>query len=434
MDAVGSIGSYVDESDTFWQKPSISLGEKPDPLQMESEVKKSLKDRVVVHLTKENKTTYQIDHCINIQTYTEVFCKKMAQLCEGLKAHYHHQQKNVVIVIVGVALFLPTSYKIYAVGVAALAWLSYWAKIDTVSREMEDWNKIRYQEPAEQRANAYLETFPSLYANRLEYTPDLRTGVLHPNEVEYLYKKYLLDFCQKLLTKSPSTPQEKEAWLQEFLKDNPLSEALMHYGFQKIPASFEQLGAQYNHLVLKPINYEMLRSKFTAFTHLIGQIGPIGRIGRYSPPTYMYDLEGLVVENEKRLERLKNTYLTDKEHLKAQYGKYLQQAARVPRPISSEDLQALKNKFDNDLKQLKSTCKDEMEEIKKSYLERLKHLKVQFSFEHGHQWLENHLEERWDRLKTILTEKTRSTAAELNYEKARELLELAQKEVLSGLV
>jgi hypothetical protein len=312
--------------------------------------------------------------------------------------------------------------KVFA-GCVCVAWFFYSSiRIETASQQTQLWNTPLYEKPAEQRTKAYREPFTALYVS---WTPSARTGVLHQNEVEYLYKKYLAEFCQKLLAEAPSTDQEKRAWMETFSILNPLSPAMMQFGLGKITPAFEEMGKEYDRLFSEPITHSMLHTKFTAFTQFIGPIGPIGRTGCYRPASYLYELEGLVIEYEKKIERLDNTYLYKRENLKSRYGERL---AGIGLRASPLELQTLNDQFEYDLKLLKDPTIAQAEKLKTTYLKSLQELKHVWLDPEPHS-MEDRMELRWHRLQAIFREDSSSIPNEEQYEPARNLLECVNKEL-----
>jgi hypothetical protein len=308
-------------------------------------------------------------------------------------------------------------------GVVGTVWFLFsMARINRASEQVKLWNIPPYQKPAEQRAKAYQEPFLSFYVHTLQVTPS--QTILHPNEVEYFYHKYLTNFCENLLKEKPSSDQEKQAWMAKFLTLNPLSPDMMQYGWKNIPPAFKKLNEAYS-VLPAPVTYSMLRSKFAAFTFLIGPIGPIGRTGIYSSSSYLFGLEGLVVEYEKKLEALKNEYLLKRETLKSNYGNRLEKFVTESLPLK---FQTLDNQFEHDLKTLKDPYIAETTQLRTAYLESLKKLKSQF-VDHGPHSLEERLEKRWNELQTIFIENKNLIDREGQYEKARNLLERVTKEL-----
>ncbi|HEY5236268.1 MAG TPA: hypothetical protein VIJ14_08835, partial [Rhabdochlamydiaceae bacterium] len=328
-----------------WESPSIFLGETPDPLQMETDLKKTLSERVVVDLTIGKTARYNVDRCLNVDGPTELYRTKMA------KAWEKREKANLIVrnifVLAGVVSFFLSSVP----GFLICMGLAWWLSSDGADAQQRQLYSIPpYQKSADQRAYAYQKSFPAIYALGLQWTPLHNSGVLHPNEVEYHYQKYFDAFSQKLLTETPSTNEEKKAWFDQFFSFNPLSPAMLEYGLKTVPPSLEQLGKEYERLFPTTVSYPMLRSKLMAFTGPIGPVGPVGRTGMYPSPSYLYKLEGLCVEHEKKLEDIMYGYLRRKENLRFHYGKLLSKIAPEALPIR---LEFFNDKYEYDLKNLK---------------------------------------------------------------------------------
>ena len=416
-----SIGSEFSEA-SIWESPSISLGEKPDPLQIESDVQKPLNERAVADLTATKKTRYNLDHCINIEGYTDLFRQKVVQAWERWESLYSTARTVIILVAATITIVAtPIYWKIAAViiGVAGLIYSTY--RISKASEQVQLWNTPPYEKPAQQRTQAYLEPFLAVY--RLHGTPSSLNSVLHPNEIEHLYKKYLTQFCDKLLQEKPSTDQEKKTWMANFLTLNPLAPLLMQHGWEKIPSSFEEIQQQYTRLFAEPISYDLLHSKFAEFN--IEVVGSIRRSGAFLAPSYLYELEGLVIKYEHALEELRNGYLTQRETLKASYGKRL---SDLSKESSVSKLQILNDRFEYDLKHFKDSYLSKSQELKTTYQESLKELKNQFKGEESND-LEARLEKRWNELLVIFIEDKSSGLYLGQYEQARNLLERAKKEL-----
>ena len=408
METVGSI----DTSDAaIWETTTISLGETPDPALMESEVRKPLEKRVVKNLTLKNTDRYTIDGCLTIEGPTDLYRQKIIQA--------HQDQINAdlstlgLVCLVGVAAFT-VSYVSIALVCLGIAFV-FASRISTAKEQIQFHHTPPYEKPAEQRRLAYLDPFPSLYAN----TKD----VLHPNEVEYLYKNYLKEFCEKLLSETPSTDPAKQAWMAKFFTLNPISLAKMLVGLEKISPAYEELYQEYTHLIPEPISYNMLRMKFFTFPGPIGPIGPIGSAGMYLHSSYLHQLESLVVKYEQKFDDLKYGYLRKEYNLKAHYDHRLRKIAPESLPLT---FQILNDQYEYDLKRLKDPFVAKTEELKTAYDKDLKNFKSQFALQKTHQ-LEEQLEKRCSELQTILSNNA-AYSPDL-YEKARDLLERAKKEL-----
>lgn len=424
MEAIGT--EFSDTS--IWESPTISLGEKPDPLQMESDVQKPLNERAVADLTATKKTRYNLDRCIDIESYTDLFRQKMVQAWERRETLYSIARTVVVLVAGTITLVAPSiPLKIAAalIGVIGFIYLKFYLSSKT-SQQIQLWNTPSYEKPAQQRALAYLEPFLAVY--RLHGTPSSLTSVLHPNEIEHLYKKYLTHFCDKLLLEKPSPDLEKKAWMAEFLTLNPLTPLMMQRGWEKIPSSFEEIQQEYSQLFAEPISYSMLQSKFAAFH--IEVVGSIRRSGAFLSPSYLYELEGLVIKYEHALEELRNGYLTERETLKASYGKHLKELSTES---SLSKLQSLNDQFEYDLKHIKNSYLAQSKDLKATYQERLQELKNQFTGAEPND-LEERLEKRWNELHVIFIEDKSLNLYEGHYEEARNLLERVKKELNPSLL
>lgn len=415
MEAMGSI----DTDAAIWGTSAISLGETPDPVQMEIEVRKPLEQRIVKDLTLKNTARHTLDGCLTIEGPTDLYREKIVHA-------YQEQIKSdsstlVCCCIGGILSFAAKNDTIAVVCFAAAFFIS--SRINTAKEQIQFYLTPSYQKPAEQRRLAYLDPFPSLYASRLAWTPSQPKGVLHPNEVEYLYKKYLTQFCDKLLSQTPSRDQEKEAWLAKFFTLNPLSLAMMLGGLEKKFPTLEELHQAYSQLIPEPITYNMLRKKFFTFPGPIGPIGPVGSTGMYLHSAYLHQLESLVVKYEQKFEDLKYGYLRKEYTLKCHYNHQLQKIAPESLPLT---FQILNDQYEYDLKRLRDPYIAKTEELKTAYDKDLKEFKTQFVPQKPHH-LEEQLEKRWHELQTILTKNTPYNAD--LYEKARALLERTKKEL-----
>lgn len=418
MPSIESIDTY---DAIMWEAPSISLGEKPDPLQMESEVKKTLKERVVADLTETKKTRYSLDNCVYIETYTDLFREKIAQAWIAVVAKFT-LLRHVFCVGTAALAAVTTSIlplTIVAAGVCLIWFIYSTSRINQACDQAKAWSALPYQKPAEQRAKAYLNPFIGYYFS--QGASDSYKDILHPNEVEYLYKKHLMDFCEKLLQKKPSTEQEKKAWMANFFTLNPLAPNMMQSGWEKIPSVFEELGQEYSGLFSAPITYSMLRDKFQTVPGFIGPTGPIGRTGMFQSSPYLYELEGLVVQTEQQLENLKINYLKTKEALKARHAATLSKFSPGS-PLLA--LQRLHDQFDCFLNQSKDVYMRLALISKTAYLGELQKLKERFPPQES-KGLDERIEKRWNALQAILIEDKSSIISVDQYEKARKLLEKA---------
>lgn len=393
----------INTNDAFyWESPTISLGETPDPLQMESDTKKPLSERAVVHLTEEKTASYKLDNCLNVQSYTDVYLQKTAQAWQAVAELY--TTLRTVVCVVAVAAMVVPAVRIAAacIGMVSLIYTTY--RISEARSQIDLWSTPPYQKPAEQRTKAYQEPFLSLYAHQLQ-------GVFHPNEVEYLYKKYSSNFCENLLNENPSNDQEKQAWLAKFFTLNPLSRSMMESGLRKISPTFEEINREFAELSSESITPSSLRSKFEA---PVFPFKPAAQMGVFYFSSYLHKNQDLVVEYENQLDLLKNEYLYKKTNLKSSYGKRLEQ-------IGSNDLQTLDDQFEYDLKVLKEAYIAEAERLKMKYQENLKAQPTEFCDED--------LEDGWDAFQAIFIENKNLTFSENQYAEARSLLERAKKEL-----
>jgi len=391
MSAIGSIDTYDAED---WTTISISLGETPDPAEMESEIKRPLSERVVENLTSKKTARYQLDGCLNIEGPTELYRQNVIQSLQN-------QSNWMLASSVILAIMLGTT-------------------IEMTSQKIQSLNSPIYQKPAEQRALGYQKSFPAVYALGLD-----NKGVFHPNEVEYLYKKHLNAFCQGLLQENPSTDKEKKEWLDKFFTLNPLSPLMQKCGLN---TSLKQLGEEYDRLFPERMSYYKLYLKFGGPIGSIGSIGPIGRTGMYPTP-YLYDLEGLSIVYERKLEDLRIDYLTRKEELKSHYR------CKISPESSLVQLKFLNDQYEYDLKTLKDHYIAKSELLKAKYPEDLKELKSQFEEPHflEERRLEKGLEERLERkfaeIDAIFIENKNLVYRDGLYEDGKNLLELAIKEL-----
>jgi hypothetical protein len=333
------------------------------------------------------------------------------------------------ISLVGTAALLTSSYWTLAgcIGLAILCGI----KIVANSEKIQFLDVPLYQKSAEQRTLGYQKSFPDIYALDLKWTPLHNKGVLHPNEVEYLYKKYLNEFAQGLLQENPSTLKEKTVWLRKFYSSNPLAPARLEYGLKTVPSSLEQLGKEYDSLFPSMISDSTLRSKFSGYVGAIGPIGAIGRTGLFEPSSYLYELEGLSVEHEKKLEDMKSGYLTQKSSLQKQYGDRLSQLYQhYSSPVQKV---FLNDQYEYDLITLKNSYIFKAELLKATYQEALKKLKSQFVEQEPH-WLEKKVEDKFAELDAVFKIESKNLAdLEGLYEDARNLLERATKELNSAI-
>ena len=414
MEAIESVLADV----SFWEAPSISLGEKPDPVLMEDAVKKPLAERAVADPTAAKTTKYHLDHCITVESYTDLFREKMAQAWQ-LAADRLSTLRTVGGAACFAALFVPAARIIAAV--VGLVWVAF-----TSYRNIKAWeqnrlfNTIPYQKTAEQRTQAYLEPFLAMH--RLQGTSSSLHNVLHPNEIEYQYKKYLVNFCDKLLQEKPSSEHEKRVWMANFLTLNPLSTFIMQNGWEKVPPRFEALSQDYNRLFSEQIKPELLHAKFTP--HSFWPVY-VGQVGMFRSNTYHVALESLVRKYEQLLEDLKNDYLKKREKLKATYGAQMESFSYES---SLQKFQQLNDHFEYDLKQIKDPHIAESIRLKAAYHESLKELKTQFT-EHPVWELEEEFDKRWDQLQAIIIEDKSHLIKLDDYGQARNLLERAKKEL-----
>jgi hypothetical protein len=426
---MGTVTS-VDRIDTAerlieWEKPALSLGERPDPAQVDHAIRtKPLADRVVVDLAQENNVSFTLDGCLIVKGLSEAFRHKMS---EAWSSNYKNYKTHRIQTWIGVTLLALTGRKTYGLGfLAALIWWLYKnSLIDHAYEQTALWNKPPYEEAAEQRAQAYLKPFPFLYASRLTWTPAHQTGILHQNEIEYLYKKYRAEFCQTLLSQIPATEKEKQAWMSTFVRFNPFSPSLMEYGLKTVPAAYKQLSQQYQQLFFEPLSYASLRSKFAAFMFSIGPIGPIGPTGVFRHSPYLYKLELHIVHYEQKLENLKNDLLNRKENLKYHYGKRLQDFDS--KTILEKELQTLNDAYELDLYRLKEEVKDTAQQYQQEYLQELQSLKNSFPAESKPHYLETQPEKRWAELQNALLRERGPPPAD--YACARRFLERAGSEL-----
>jgi hypothetical protein len=415
MAAIGSTDTY---DTTLWEPASISFGETPDPAEMETEVKKPLAERLVQDLTLKNTARYRLDRCLNIEGPTELYRQNVAQSLRNQSTLLGR-----VAVLGGIAACLTSSYWALAGCIGLVMLMSF--KIGANSANIQFLDMPLYQKPAEQRTLGYQKSFPDILALDLKWTPLHNKGVLHPNEVEYLYKKYLDAFSQELLQENPSTDKEKTKWLYKFFTLNPLSPAMLEYGLKTLPPSIEQLGKEYDRLFPTTISNHILYSKFSGYVGAIGPTGAIGRRGLFEPSSYLYELEGLCVEHEKKLEEMKSSYLHRKSSLQKHYGDRL---SKLSPESSSNQMVLLNDQYEYDLMTLKDSYIAKAEFLKASYQEALKQLKSQ-SVETEPHYLEETIEKKFAELDAVFNLEMKNLVYRDGlYEDARNLLERATKE------
>lgn len=267
------------------------------------------------------------------------------------------------------------------------------------------------------------QPFLDLYVNHLasNHAP-------HTDEVRSLYKEYAQEFCQNLLQENPSNMQEKKIWMVKFFTLNPLSPAMLQYGLEEIPSSFEILYQEYNRLSSEPISYHKLNSKLVCgLGFRIGSGKSIGRTGCFFPPSYLYALEGLNIDYETKLESLENGYLYRKKMLVSSY------ASRLSGRHSPLMLQFLNDQFTYELDRLRNPYRAQLEKLKTNYRENLQNLKRQF-YETEHSLNEDmelnaHFEAAVERIcKEVQTTFIEEDNQADRYEEARALLEKVKKE------
>lgn len=414
MEAIESVLADV----SSWKEPSISLGEKPDPVLMEEAVTKPLSKRAAADPATGSTTIHHLDHCINVASYTDLFRETMAKAWQTAVDRLS-TLRTVGGLACAAALLVPAARIIAAaVGLVWLAFTSY--RMMKASQQVQLYKTVPYQKTAEQRTKAYLEPFLAMH--RLLGTSSSLHSVLHPNEIEYQYKKYLASFCDKLLQEKPSSEHEKQAWMANFLTLNPLSPFMMQHGWEKIPPRFEALSQDYNQLFSEQIKPELLQAKFTPRAFWPGYVG---QAGMFRANTYQAALESLVMKYEQLLEDLKNDYLKKRENLKATYGAQMESFSTES---SLQKFQQLNDHFEYDLKQIKDHHIAESLRLKAAYHESLKELKTQFT-EHPVSELEEKFDKRWDQLQAIFIEDKNHLIKVDHYDQARNLLERAKKEL-----
>jgi hypothetical protein len=211
--------------------------------------------------------------------------------------------------------------------------------------------------------------------------------------------------------------------MAKFFTLNPISLAMMLVGLKKISPAYEELYHEYTQLIPEPITYNLLRTKFFTFPGPIGPIGPIGSAGMYLHSSYLHQLENLVVKYEQKFDDLKYDYLRKEYNLKGHYDHRLRKIAPESLPLT---FQILNDQYEYDLKRLKDPFIAKTEELKTAYDKDLKNFKNQFALQKTHQ-LEEQLEKRCSELQTILS--NNAAYSPDIYEKARDLLERAKKEL-----
>ncbi|MGZ3633584.1 MAG: hypothetical protein ACXU9U_04590 [Parachlamydiaceae bacterium] len=111
--------------------------------------------------------------------------------------------------------------------------------------QMFDGDKHPELKIADERKQAYQQGFLYAYEQNLKLgaAPD---SCLLPNEVEFLFKEYLLNYATAMINRNPRTQVEQQTWLTDWKKNNPLSHSLFSYGASpKLTVQFETLRETY---------------------------------------------------------------------------------------------------------------------------------------------------------------------------------------------
>lgn len=213
---------------------------------------------VAVHVTGLNndQSRFHIDTCIE----ATVCSQKFRDIQKGLWGSEFSKKITFTILSgIGTVFFAGKAYNSKSTPPVAFAMFSVACLIGTVAVghkawtawiEKAGWSVNPVQVIAQQRTEGYKEGFR--LAKDLKLDQNLQKGVLLPLEVNFLFKEYSKDFCNKLVVIDPTDSSGQHRWLTQFIDLNPVSRAALqsaYDGFAEIPRKFEQITNFYENLL-----------------------------------------------------------------------------------------------------------------------------------------------------------------------------------------
>lgn len=195
-------------------------------------------------ISQNHKTaTYQVDQCIEAKVPSDNFRERAVQHWQGKQSsHKTHAWTAVGLTIASLgAIATPLPYIALASLVTAVyAGVQFYKWGQTV-HQIASWQLDPAIQIASERKKAYEKGFSYVYNNNLKLVDTSRHAVLLPHEVEYLYNRYFDHTCVDLLAQKCVTDQQKKKWLDAFSTDNPISQKVLMYVFERVPEIFAAL-------------------------------------------------------------------------------------------------------------------------------------------------------------------------------------------------
>ncbi len=263
MEALDISSDIVTEATEYRSSVFLDPDFNLNPTEIERDVTFSLTDRVKLIETKGALSEYLIDGCLHVRGPSDVFRREAANFWTERENTYSKWANGgwfVTVVCLAVTAFTARTPIAIISGVVStvLAGITsgfIMAGVYSASKRVEEWNTSPTTLVAHQRALAYQKGYPFAYSHNLR-------GVLHPSELEYLYKKYFPVFCEELIGK------EESACLQEFTGLNPLSPEMIKYAFGEVPPFLKSISEDYVKLrsILQEVkkSFDRLRSEVRA--------------------------------------------------------------------------------------------------------------------------------------------------------------------------
>jgi hypothetical protein len=226
---------FEDHSTQIFQETS----ELPQPEDIESHV-----GRFVLLNSDEKRAHYKVDNCLRIDTPSDLFrSQALHHWRETRSSAALRAWVSIGVVSLSLACFAMTSYTVasIAVGVFALTnALVLFHQASEAQKQIAFWQVSQVESIAAQRRTAYKEGFGLVY-----HSPSL-SKLLLPFEIAFLFDRYFERFFNALLIRQCNTEKEKTQWLEEFVKGNPISSALLHHVYgHHVPRSYNQLSVQF---------------------------------------------------------------------------------------------------------------------------------------------------------------------------------------------
>lgn len=246
-------------ADDFYQdkyKTTVDVYSTPNPAEMEKQVQKQLSDRIISKpLEKDGIFETHIVDCVKVRAVADTVRRQRIDAWNEKKSEAESSAwkwgiGGTVVAVIGLGVAFSSENPILG-GVIFLAGavaglykgLTNANASSEASKKIAGWSKNPREEVAKERKLAFESGFIYTYNNNLKLSTNRAAGeILHPLEVEMLYKKYTNNFLD---TAKADSNNKKSDWVTAFTANNPFSEKLMMYGFGKIPQHLQAVVNDY---------------------------------------------------------------------------------------------------------------------------------------------------------------------------------------------